>query len=451
MCCSRTSSRGPFLRSGERGRLRGPKHYLDGVRRDRTLGRLGPAAPFPAEFAAEAAEEITYRYCTRWRGKVRSRRSGSGREQGDASSGRDQRRQGPDLGRLAVREVPRHHRTPGSARRRFHERGGLPRELGFEQRLHPLFEAVALLFQARHRIQEIPFTRSERERQVAKEAPPLPLAPEGPPAADEGHARAALVFFRRENRDHADLTAPGDVGPPARRPVEPANLDDTDQALHRGELPEREASGLRARNLVDQDLEVLPDRLVGALLDLTQELRVGTGMRDVDRDLLLTQMEGSRFRGRDLDECLGEDVLAGVLLHVVEAARPVERPLHARARSEETLGPVPDTALLLAHIGHARGAEASVVRGLPSPAGIEGGLVELGPGGAVPLEGMEYRAFEFADRGIRVVEKPGQERSLGCWRLERIEEIVPVTVWDPQRRRSGEATARRPTAPSRRY
>src|SRR5439155_20203590 len=87
-------------------------------------------------------------------------------------------------------------------------------------------------------------------------------------------------------------------------------------------------------------------------------------------------MKGTRLRGGDLDECLGEDVLAGVLRHVVEAAAPVEGAADGGARLELPLDPVPETPFFLAHVRHRNVAETAPVRRLPSPAGIEAGPVQ---------------------------------------------------------------------------
>src|ERR1043165_6805008 len=123
------------LCSGERGRLRGLERGQDGLRRDRPLGRLGPAASLAPELADKAAQEIAYGYCTRWCRKVRSRRVLPGDEERDAAPGSHERGKGSDLGRIAVREVERHDRPPSAAARLLHESGGLPLQLRLEQGL----------------------------------------------------------------------------------------------------------------------------------------------------------------------------------------------------------------------------------------------------------------------------------------------------------------------------
>ena len=344
---------------------------------------------------------------------MRPRRVRSGREEGDAAPRRHERRQRADLGRLALREVARHHRSQGASGGRLDQRDGLALELRLEERLHPSIETIPLLLETRHRLRQIPLSRREGEGEIAEEEHPLPLAPKGSPAADESHAGPPLVFLGGEDGDDPDLAAPAHVGPAAGRPIESRHLHDPHHALDGGELAEREAPHLLARDDVHHHLTVLPDHLVRALLHATQELRVRAGMDHVDRHLLLAQMEGARLRGGHLEERLGQDVLAGVLLHVIEAPGPIEDALNPVPRSESPLGPMPDASVLLARVGHPGGAEPAAIGGLSSPARIEGGLVQLCPERAVLFQGLHYRAVELADGGIFVVEKPGQERSLG--------------------------------------
>ena len=68
----------------------------------------------------------------------------------------------------------------------------------------------------------------------------------------------------------------------------------------------------------------------------------------------------------ELLEYGGEQVLAGVLLHVVEAARPVDGAFDLRDAAERRIEHVRDAILFVDHFDHADAGERAEVEGLAS-------------------------------------------------------------------------------------
>jgi hypothetical protein len=88
--------------------------------------------------------------------------------------------------------------------------------------------------------------------------------------------------------------------------------------------------------------------------------------------------EAARLRAEQFDERLREDVLPRVLLHVVEAARPVNAPAHLRALCRRfALEDVEHVAVLFFDaLDDARRAERAGVSRLPAARRVEGRAVE---------------------------------------------------------------------------
>ena len=121
----------------------------------------------------------------------------------------------------------------------------------------------------------------------------------------------------------ADLAGGTHVGAAAGAPIETLNRDDPEGALAVRGLPEPRGR----RRLLEGHLHrpVLGDGRVGARLDL-HDLRVAeAGSVEIERGALPAEMHADGRVSEALGDHRGEQVLAGVLLHVVEAARPVDR------------------------------------------------------------------------------------------------------------------------------
>ena len=97
----------------------------------------------------------------------------------------------------------------------------------------------------------------------------------------------------------------------------------------------------------------------------------------------------------------GDDVFPGVVLHQVEAAGPVDLPLHSAPHLQGGGAGVDHMALPLVDLQHLDPAQGAQVIGLAAPLGVEGGLVQnhvpplpaLGAGAHLCSELSEIRLF----------------------------------------------------------
>ena len=97
-------------------------------------------------------------------------------------------------------------------------------------------------------------------------------------------------------------------------------------------------------------------------------------------------------------------MLAGVLLHVVEPARPVDRTLDAVPRHGR-IEQVRDPVALIDDVDHRRRAEAPGVERLAAGGGVEGGAIEVDSSAVVAP--LDHRGVEGGEVGVGVVEAAG--------------------------------------------
>ena len=144
----------------------------------------------------------------------------------------------------------------------------------------------------------------------------------------------------------------------------------------RWQLAQRQAGRRLARHLAGPHGPVLPHDLVGQLLGRAYLFNGQFDTIQVDGHALPAQVEANRLRLGHTNEGLRQDVLAGVLLHVVEAARPVDF-ARRHARRDGHVEHVQHRFVALAHdnVYHPRHLlalfqDAGVV-GLPPRRGVE--------------------------------------------------------------------------------
>ena len=131
---------------------------------------------------------------------------------------------------------------------------------------------------------------------------------------------ANLLGFAEEQG--ADLAGGADVGAAAGAAVEPVDGDDAQRAFALGGFAQSLGFGgvLKANG----HGPVLVDDFVGAALGFENGAGVDGGAFDVDGRAFRAEVKADGSKSEQLFEDGGEEVLAGVLLHVVEAAVPVD-------------------------------------------------------------------------------------------------------------------------------
>ena len=148
-------------------------------------------------------------------------------------------------------------------------------------------------------------------------------AADRPMAAEKLQPHVLLHPLDFPDGNRADLAGGTHMGATAGAPIEIPNRDDPERALAVRSLPEPRCR----RRLLEGHLHgpVLGDGRVGARLGL-HDLRVAQACGvEIERRALPAEMHAHGRVSEALGDHRGEQVLAGVLLHVVEAACPVDR------------------------------------------------------------------------------------------------------------------------------
>jgi hypothetical protein len=171
----------------------------------------------------------------------------------------------------------------------------------------------------------------------------------------------------------------------ARRQVERFDVDQPERAAAKRLFPQRQARRLVCVGEPDRHRPILPDEAVRVGFR-GRNLRRRQLARHVDRRRLGAEMKAHRAHAKQFVDRRRQHVLAGVLLHVIEAPRPIYR---AADRLSVVQGPwslvrpwswVQDVrdrpVFLVDHIDNAKVAQPPGVERLAAGCGIERGAVE---------------------------------------------------------------------------
>ena len=120
---------------------------------------------------------------------------------------------------------------------------------------------------------------------------------------------------------------------------------------------------------------VFPDVGVGFPLNFQHTLPRDVGVV-VDDHALGAHVEAGVVAVVGGAEHTGDNVLAGVLLHVVKAALPVDLAVYGFAHGQGFVAGVDDHAVLFLHIAHLGLAQCPQVAGLAAALGVECGAVQ---------------------------------------------------------------------------
>jgi len=167
------------------------------------------------------------------------------------------------------------------------------------------------------------------------------------------------------------------VGAAAGRQVEPFDVDQSQRSAARRFLAQRQRRGFFGRHEADRHRTVFPHHAVG----------FGFGGGELGRRQLAFQVDGGRVRAQveaqrpraaHAQNRRGQHVLSGVLLHVIEAAGPIDLAVDVLAWCQtRLLDDVSDPAVfLIEHIDDPQAAQCPGVERLTAGGGIEGRPVE---------------------------------------------------------------------------
>ena len=208
--------------------------------------------------------------------------------------------------------------------------------------------------------------------------------------ADKLDANAAADLFCAAQEQGSDLAGGADVGSTTGIAVDAVDLDDANVAGTIGEFAQlasgQHGLGFGAGDVAGGDGTVLGNDFVDQALDVFETMGDGSGDGEVDGGEALAEVKGDGRRVELAQEDGGEEVLAGMLLHVVEAAIPVDAAFDRSACGKRLADEVPDLAVLVFFDGFdgnvegdattGDGAQKAGIEWLAAAGGIEGGAVE---------------------------------------------------------------------------
>ena len=104
-----------------------------------------------------------------------------------------------------------------------------------------------------------------------------------------------------------------------------------------------------------------------------------------------------------------QDVLAGVLLHVIEPACSVDGALHVRAGRDYAIENVQDLVALIHNVDDASLAERACVERLTARGRIEGGTIQDRRRLAIQIAHVHNACVELQHAGVGVIEALGHD------------------------------------------
>jgi hypothetical protein len=225
-----------------------------------------------------------------------------------------------------------------------------------------------------------------------------------------------LEAFGARDANHPNHPRGRDVRAPAGGEIDLIDLDQSHLAGSGRRLAKRQPFGLRVGHEPDADVAVLPDDAIRRGLGFGD----GVGWKipiQIDRGRVRAQVEAGGHRPEPRGTDRRQDVLAGVLLHVIESAKPVDLPDDAVTGRERRRRHVNDRPLrAVGDLNDVGIAQAPHVKRLPARRRIERGLVQH-DAIAVPVAlATHHRTLEGAGHGVGVVEALGGNGH-GCLEL----------------------------------
>ena len=114
------------------------------------------------------------------------------------------------------------------------------------------------------------------------------------------------------------------------------------------------------RQITDRDRLVLPDLTVGIIFGLRQ-LSCRQLFIKIDSHQPLAHMKTNVIGAKQLPHCVRKDMLASMLLHMVQPGLPVQHRLDLRASRQRLLAVMQHFAVTLSGIGHLHAAQSAQV------------------------------------------------------------------------------------------
>ena len=246
----------------------------------------------------------------------------------------------------------------------------------------------------------------ERGRELAEDGGIGARGADGTEAANELDANASTDFFSAAQEHATDLAGGANMGPAAGIAVDAFDFDEADVAGTFREFSQfaggEHGFGFGAGDVADGDGAIFGDDFIAQALDALEAVGGDWAAGEIDGGEGVSEVEGDGGRVEFAEEDGGEQVLARVLLHVVEAAGPVDVAFDFCADRKGLADEMPDLAVVVFFYGvdgdieggaaRRGGAKQAGIEGLAAAGGVKGGAIE----GDLP-DGLPFGAGEFAD------------------------------------------------------
>lgn len=203
---------------------------------------------------------------------------------------------------------------------------------------------------------------------------------------------------------HADLAEAFDVGATAWLKISGVNFDGAKNALTIDIFANAELSQLVGGAVAHGDRAVFEDGFVGGALGSLKNFGRWLWAAEIDGAKFGAQMEGNGGKAEAFLKHCGEEMLSGVLLHMIESAGPLDATFDW-AGGEFLVDDVDDVVALIADVEDVGFSEEADIVRLAAGGGIEGGLVENDfPGGnGAAGAGDGGTGFASEDAGFEVL------------------------------------------------
>ena len=214
-----------------------------------------------------------------------------------------------------------------------------------------------------------------------------------PPSRDEFDAPILFLTFAPAYEQHSRLTCTRQMSAAAGLAVKSVDVDDAQSAFAVDFFTNALRGEFFGSSVAHCNGTVVEDNFVHPTFGFF-ELPWRDGRRNkVDGGNAASQMERNSLEFEELDERGGEHVLSRVLLHVIEAARPVDCAVN-RARSDGLVGEMRDFAILgVEHFHDCGSAQVACVKWLSARSGVKRGAIQAH---------APTRSLRFASEDLRV-------------------------------------------------
>ena len=259
---------------------------------------------------------------------------------------------------------------------------------------------IGLDLQPFDRLRQVLFAAREAASQAAHHLMLAAVVVQRALATGEVDARLWPAALGAQHLDQADLGCAVHVQAAARHPVEVADLHNAQRTVHVRLFAQVERRQFLVADDAGADWQVALHHLVSQLLGVGQLRVAEASLVQVDGQAVFAQVPGHGQRAGRLDEGLGEDVLAAVVLHVIPAPRPVDLAVDGAAGGQRCGQQVPDYVAVAAHVQHGYAVQRARVVGLAAAGGVEGCAVQRRGRLAVDLAGVDHPGVEGGEVGV---------------------------------------------------